>query len=152
MPTAKDGAPDITAMISKLEARLKDNPQDAQGWSMLGRSYAVLGEMDRAREAYGKAMRLLPSDLDLKQAYAVMVYEAARNADPQAKVPAEAAALMKDVLAKDPKAFDALFLSGQAALDAGNKGEAKALWSRLLELIEPNSADYNDLKKMIEAL
>ena len=30
-------------MIGKLEARLKDSPNDVDGWAMLGRSYAVLG-------------------------------------------------------------------------------------------------------------
>jgi cytochrome c-type biogenesis protein CcmH len=151
-PVAQNGAPDIGAMVAKLEARLKTNPQDVKGWEMLGRSYAALGEVDRARDAYGTAAKLAPNDLDLKQAYAVMIYEAARMKDPKAKMPAEAARLVGEVLKQDPKAMDALFMAGQAALDQGNKSEAKALWSRLLEQLDPASPDYTDLKKMVEGL
>lgn len=150
--SATGSAPNIAAMVGKLEQHLKENPQDVQGWSMLGRSYAVLGELDKAKDAYGQAMRLSPEDLELKQSYAVMLYETARAKDPKAKVPPEAAQLMKQVLDKDPHALDALFVSGQAALDRGDKSEAKALWSRVLEQLEPGGADYNDLKKMVDGL
>lgn len=33
----------IEAMVGKLEERLKAQPDDAEGWSMLGRSYSALG-------------------------------------------------------------------------------------------------------------
>ncbi|MBF0267788.1 MAG: c-type cytochrome biogenesis protein CcmI [Alphaproteobacteria bacterium] len=151
-PQTQSGAPDIGAMVAKLEARMKENPKDVQGWTMLGRSYAVLGEMEKARDAYQKAMALTPDDLDLKQSYAVMLFEVARSADPKAKVPTEAAALMNEVLKQDPNSFDALYLAGQAALDNGGKSEAKALWSRLLDLLDPASEDHADLKKMIDGL
>lgn len=152
MPTAEGGAPDVGAMLAKLEARLKANPKDVQGWSMLGRSYAALGDIEKARDAYGRALELSPKDMELKQAFAVMLYEAARMNDPKAKVPEQAAKLIAEVLAADPKAMDALFMSGQAALDKGDKSEAKALWTRLLGLLDPQSEDYADLKKMIGGL
>ena len=151
-PLAANGAPDVGAMVAKLEARLKTNPKDVKGWEMLGRSYAALGEIDKARDAYGKASQLAPEDLELKQAHAVMIYEAARMKDPKAKVPALAAQLADEVLKQDPKAMDALFMAGQAALDQGRKSDAKALWSRLLEQLDPASPDYGDLKKMVEGL
>jgi len=152
MPAADGGAPDVGAMLAKLEARLKANPKDAQGWTMLGRSYAALGDIDKARDAYGRALELSPADLDLKQAFAVMLYESASMSDPKAKVPVQAAKLIAEVLAADPQAMDALFIAGQAALDKDDKGQAKALWSRLLEQLDPQSADYADLKKMIGGL
>ena len=31
------GAPDVAAMVGKLEAHLRDNPNDAAGWLMAGR-------------------------------------------------------------------------------------------------------------------
>lgn len=146
------GAPDIAAMIVKLEERLRADPKNVQGWTMLGRSYAALGDMEKAKSAYGKALQLVPDDLELKQAYAVMLFEATRRADAKAKVPVEAARLMDEVLKADPTAMDALFVAGQAALDGGDKAKAKALWSRLLQQLDPNDRDAADLKKMIEGL
>ena len=45
----------IRGMVERLAQRLKDNPDDAEGWRMLARSYEVLGETDKAKEARGRA-------------------------------------------------------------------------------------------------
>ena len=60
-PVAPTGAPpDIAAMVAKLEARLQAEPQDAEGWAMLGRSYFVLERYGDSASAYGKANELSP--------------------------------------------------------------------------------------------
>jgi cytochrome c-type biogenesis protein CcmH len=47
--TASSGArPDISAMVAGLAARLKANPNDAQGWQRLVQAYAVLGDKTKA--------------------------------------------------------------------------------------------------------
>ena len=48
-------APDIGAMVARLAARLKTNPDDPDGWARLIRAYTVLGEKDRARQALADA-------------------------------------------------------------------------------------------------
>jgi cytochrome c-type biogenesis protein CcmH len=45
----------IRGMVERLAQRLKDNPDDAEGWRMLARSYEVLGQTDKAKEARAKA-------------------------------------------------------------------------------------------------
>ena len=52
----------ISAMVEKLAVRLQDNPEDGQGWLMLGRSYAVLGRYPEAAAAFDRALSLLPPD------------------------------------------------------------------------------------------
>jgi len=52
-------APDIAAMVAGLDARLKQDPNDAQGWQRLIRAYAVLGESDKAKDAYARARAAL---------------------------------------------------------------------------------------------
>ena len=52
------GAPsdvDIEAMVAKLAAKLQAQPDDAEGWSMLGRSYFVMSRFEDAAKAYAKA-------------------------------------------------------------------------------------------------
>ncbi len=45
----------ILGMVEGLAARLEDNPRDFQGWIQLIRSYAVLNEREKAKEALTKA-------------------------------------------------------------------------------------------------
>lgn len=74
--SALDGAPhdtgsdQIAAMVDALALKLKSKPQDAEGWSMLARSYAVLGRHAEAVPAFERAMALRPNDAMLMAGYA----------------------------------------------------------------------------------
>jgi len=48
----------IRGMVAKLEAKLAANPNDAEGWEMLARSYATLGEPEKSKTAAQKAIVL----------------------------------------------------------------------------------------------
>lgn len=45
----------IRSMVEQLAERLRQFPDDLDGWLRLGRSYQVLGEEDKAREAFARA-------------------------------------------------------------------------------------------------
>ena len=55
----------IEAMVERLAARLRENPEDAEGWKMLGRSHAALGRFPEAVDAYAKAAARAPRDAQL---------------------------------------------------------------------------------------
>ena len=57
-------------MVGNLAARLEQQPDDVEGWAQLGRSYMVLNEPQKARDAYAHALKLKPDDAALKEAYA----------------------------------------------------------------------------------
>ena len=67
----------ILAMVGNLAARLEQQSDDVEGWARLGRSYMVLNEPQKARDAYAHAVKLKPDDAALQQAYA----EASRAAE-----------------------------------------------------------------------
>ena len=56
--TSADQQEMIRGMVERLAARLKENPNDADGWRMLARSYEVLGESEKAKDALAKAAAL----------------------------------------------------------------------------------------------
>lgn len=66
-------APDISAMVAGLAARLKTNPNDPEGWQRLIRAYVVLGEEDKAQKALAEARAALR---DNKTAMAALDQEA----------------------------------------------------------------------------
>lgn len=55
---ASGGGPDIRAMVDGLAARLSEEPEDLEGWAMLIRAYAVLGETENAHAALDNARQV----------------------------------------------------------------------------------------------
>jgi cytochrome c-type biogenesis protein CcmH len=72
----------IESMVERLAARLQNQPEDAEGWARLGRSYMVLQQPAKARDAYARAAALRPGDAALAQALAEATKEAARTESP----------------------------------------------------------------------
>ncbi|HUP30296.1 MAG TPA: c-type cytochrome biogenesis protein CcmI, partial [Usitatibacter sp.] len=50
----------ITAMVENLARKVRERPDDAQGWALLGRSMSSLGRFDEAAEAYAHLLKLVP--------------------------------------------------------------------------------------------
>jgi cytochrome c-type biogenesis protein CcmH len=60
----------IESMVARLASRLEQQPEDAEGWARLGRSYMVLRQPAKARDAYARAAKLRPDDAALSRALA----------------------------------------------------------------------------------
>ncbi len=56
--SAQDRAAFIRSMVERLADRLKENPDDIQGWQRLARAYDVLGDKEKAREARARIKAL----------------------------------------------------------------------------------------------
>jgi cytochrome c-type biogenesis protein CcmH len=78
----------IESMVERLASRLEQQPGDAEGWARLGRSYMVLQQPAKARDAYARAVKLRPDDAALSQALA----EATKQASEAAAEPVAPAA------------------------------------------------------------
>lgn len=59
------GMPGIEEMIARLEQRLQSQPEDVEGWIMLGRSHAAMNELEKARDAYMQAAKRAPANPEL---------------------------------------------------------------------------------------
>ena len=60
----------IVSMIATLAQRLKSEPDNAQGWSMLARSYNAMGRFGEAADAYARLVKLIPGDAAVLADYA----------------------------------------------------------------------------------
>ena len=64
------GADQMDSLVDRLALKLKDKPQDVEGWSMLARSYAVLERHAEAVAAFEHALALRPNDPALMAGHA----------------------------------------------------------------------------------
>ena len=119
---------DIEANVDALAKRLEQNPGDANGWRMLGRSYLTLEKYKEAADAFARASTLRPDDADLLADYAFALGMA--NGQRLRGQPQE---LIDKALKLDPENPKALELAGTAAYEAKNYREAIGYWERLLK-------------------
>ena len=119
----------IEAMVEGLTARLKDNPNDAEGWAMLGRSHMVLGRHAQAVPALQKAVALRADDATLLTEYAdALAVVNGRNLD------GEPSRLLAQALTIEPNNQKALLLSGMHAFQQKDYPKALQQWEKVLQL------------------
>lgn len=131
---------DIARMMQQLEQHLADNPDDAEGWAMLGRSRRALHEFDAAARAWKRAAELQPDDADVLTDYAESLGLAA-----QGDLTGEPTRLLTRALKLDSDNPKALALSGSAAFARTDYAAAIAYWEKLLAL----SADDHELAQAL---
>jgi len=120
-------AQQFEAMVSRLAARLKEDPEDPEGWMMLGRSYAVLGRFGEASEAYANAAARTPGDAQLLADYADALAMAQGRT-----LQGEPEKILLRALAIDPNNVKALLLAGTAAFNRNDGTAAVRHWERVL--------------------
>lgn len=124
----------IQANVEKLAKRLESNPSDAQGWTMLARSYSSMERFSEAAGAYAKATELKPNDADLLTEYAFVT--AMANGRSLEGRPME---LIQQALKVEPENAKALQLAGSAAFQARDYKKAIEYWERVLKQVPVNS-------------
>ena len=98
-------------------------PGHKEGWVLLARTFASLGRLAEAREAYGRAIALAPNELELHAELGELLVLAARGA----VTPEAQAEFAKS--AGDPRAR---FYGAEAALQRGDRAAAEAGLQSLL--------------------
>jgi cytochrome c-type biogenesis protein CcmH len=147
-PAAQPGGPmsnqQIAANVEKLAKRLEQNPNDAQGWLMLARSYTLMERFSDAASAYEHATALNGNDAGIWADYAEA--SAMANGQRLAGKPTEA---INRALQLDPKNQKALDLAGSAAYQAGDYQKAIDYWQRLLAQLPAGSEELKTITDQI---
>jgi cytochrome c-type biogenesis protein CcmH len=129
---AAAAAPDVSAMVAKLEKHLSDNPDDAAGWLMLGRSYLALERLDDAVVAYDHAHRLDAANVEAALGLGeAMSLRAGGNITP------DSANLFEQALAQQPDNPKALLYGGFGAAARGDFAAARSRWQALKDMHPP---------------
>lgn len=136
--------PDIEKMVASLAKKLEQEPDNLQGWAMLGRSYKVLGNTVEAEKAYDRAGSFLMTDAQLLADYADVAV-----ANAQGDFSGKPIQLIERALKVDAKNPMALWLAGSAAMQARNAPKAIGYFQRLLAVLPPDSEDAKMIQETI---
>ena len=128
------GHTEIKSVVDNLVARLKENPEDIEGWVMLGRTYAITGQFDEASATYAKLIEIIPDSAQLLSDYADVL--AMTNNGSLIGKPAE---LINQALKIDPNYPKALALAGTVEFEQKKYDQATVYWERLLSAIPSDS-------------
>lgn len=142
--TAQMPASDPATAIAELEAKLKNNPNDAQGWQMLGWSLMQTGKYAEAAQAYARATQIDPKNAD----YWSSLGEA-RVLAGSGDVPVDAKTAFDKAIALDPKDPRARYFIAVAQDIAGDHKDAIDGWLALLA-DTPSGAPWEaDVRRLI---
>lgn len=144
--SAKAAASSVEDMVAALAAKLQANPEDLDGWKMLGRSYMQLEDPPQAIAAFEAAVKLENSN---NGETLISLGEALLASDPLS-LAGRAGRLFESGLARAPGHPRALFYSGLAAAQRGANLLAAERWEAFLEQSPPLEIQETLRKRIAE--
>jgi cytochrome c-type biogenesis protein CcmH len=135
-PHATSGAsqtPDVTQMVTSLAERLQGQPDDVNGWKMLGRSYMTMGNYDEAARAFDRAVQLESA----RNAQTLVALGVALTEGNGRQITSQAVSVFENALRLEPNNPEALFWGGLGAFNSGNSALAADRWELLLATNPP---------------
>jgi cytochrome c-type biogenesis protein CcmH len=131
----------IAGLVAKLEA----NPDNAEGWALLGRAYQAMGKFAESRDALKRAFEIEPDNHDLTVEYA----QALALSGEGRRIAGESRQMIESVLEADPDHQRALWLIGISDYQAADYDAAIAAWNRLLPALPPESDIARSVREQI---
>ncbi len=135
-PAAVSGPQTLSEAITQLEAALRDNPNQPEGWALLAQAYQRENQPAKARDALGKAAALAPDNPDILTEAA----QARALVDPERRFDAQAVALLQSALKANPAHQRARWFLGVTQRQSGKNADAAATWAPLLDQVDAQTA------------
>jgi len=122
--------------IAKLEGELQRDPNQVEGWRLLGRAYTAQGNSAKAADALAHAIKLVPDDPDLLAEAA----ETRALATPERRFDAEGVAMLRRAIELQPMHQRSRWFLGIAQRQASQPAEAARTWEPLLAVVDAAAA------------
>ncbi len=140
-------APSMAELVQKVKDHLRDNPDDARGWFMLGRTYLSLQQYPEAVTALQRSYDLIPDEPAVLLALADALAMTQNGS-----MAGEAEHLVSLALKIVPDNPTALWLAGLAAEQGGRNREAFDYWMSLLPLLDEDPQSREEVKTLLTEL
>ena len=135
-PGAPPSLPDGDTLMSRLEKRLESQPNDPDGWRMLGWSYYATQKYDQAVKAYAHAVALKPDNAAFQSAYGEAMTKAAGD-----KVTPQAQDAFRKALAADARDTRARIYMARLRHE---KGDSKGAIEELFGILNTQAPDSSE--------
>jgi len=139
----------IKGMVDRLADRLKDSPDDLDGWRRLGRARGVLNDHAGAAEAWKQADRLKPDDPEILATWAEALL---RGAGPTTELPEPTLVVLRRLEKANPNSGLALFYLAEAAERAGDRDGAISRLRKLRDMMPASAPARAAVERRIQAL
>ncbi len=134
----------INQMVVKLSEKLKSEPNNLEGWLMLGRSYKVLQRYRESVEAFAQANKIAGEKTEVMLPYAEAL--ALVGNGNWSGLPKE---LVMKVLAKEPEHPGALWFAALLNAQQGDKKTAVTYLKKLEAILPADSPDKQQIHEII---
>jgi len=130
-----DAGMSIDQAVDELKAHLAQQPNDLQGWMLLGQTYSVMHRAADARQAYEQAMHI-----DVDNSVAMVGWaEADSLLREDHRIEGRAQELLERAVKLDPQSQRGLWLLGISQFQHDQYAQAAATWRQLQPQLEPGS-------------
>lgn len=140
-------APSVDDVITRLEARLKAKPDDAEGWRMLGWSYFQTQRYAEAATALKESTKLDPEHAETFSFLGESLVLASKT---EGRIPPDAQAAFNKALKLDPKDARARYFRAVAMDLAGQHRKAIDAWFALLKDTPADAPYAEDIRAVIK--
>ena len=133
----------LADMVAKLEQRLKDEPQQVDGWVMLARVQRARDHLEEADKAYAQALSLSANDdVAIERAEVLARLRGGFNGEPWQ--------IIERVIKADPEHVNARLLAGSAAYAEGRYAVALQHWGQVQGRLPAGSPEAPALEEAIQ--
>ncbi len=145
--TAADGKkmPSVEEMVTALTARLEQAPDDSQGWYLLGRTYMVMNEFDKAVGSFERLYQLVDD-----QPSVMLALADATSMSNGGDLTGRPTDLIRKAIVLAPDDPTALWLAGMAEDQAGEHQLAIDHWNKLQGLLPDDPDSLQRVMGLIE--
>lgn len=133
-------------LVAALQQRMTENPEDAEGWLILGRSLKSMQRYSESLTALSNANRLLPGNPMVM----IELAETQLFASGQPQIGPESRELIESALQIDPQQQKGLWLMGMAAVQDEDYASAIVYWQKLLGQLDPASGTATAVNEQID--
>jgi cytochrome c-type biogenesis protein CcmH len=143
--SGKDAPRPMEELVNRLATKLEEQPDNPEGWTMLGRSYMALKRYPEAIQAYERAMQLDGENVNMLLAYAEAIAATSGN-----NFTGKPAPLIEKAFTLEPENPNVLWMSGIVTYQQGDYQSALDRWEKLQTMLAPQSSELESVHNAID--